>query len=149
MVMNKTQILAFVCVFLLLMPAGCVTETNRPASADVDVENASAHDDQVRLTVNVALKGGGHNITLRDVAVVFVAGNGSTVRTTQISALGDPPDETYDVVGFDATFSQPPREIRLRIGNVENPEKADFGVEGAQRSSEDPLRYGPFTQDEY
>lgn len=147
--MTDAKLAAIVCLCLLAVFTGCTERGNRAASVGADVEDTSVQDEQVRLNVNVTSDGGSHTVTVHDVVVVFVADNGSTMRTTQIGILGGPPHERYDVASFNETFSQSPSELRLRIGEVNVPQNNGFYVEGARRSSEDPLLYEQFTQDKY
>jgi len=147
--MTDAKLASIVCLCLLALFAGCTERGDRAASVVADVENTSIQGEQFRLTVNVTSDGGSHTVTAHDVVVTFNADNGSTVYTTEIGTMGEPPHQRYDVVIFNETFSHPPREVRLRIGEVEIPETNGFYVEGARRSSEDSLRYESFTQDEY
>jgi hypothetical protein len=141
--------LAIVVVCGLLVFAGCVTDTNQPASANIFLSDVSAQGETVHVSGNVTLDSGTHNLTLHEVVLVFVADNGSTMRTIQIGTLGETPHDRHDRAGFNVTVSKPPMELRLRIGTVTNPENADFGVGGRRLEDEERLRYGPFSQDEY
>ena len=138
--MTDAKLAAIVCLCVLAVSAGC-TERNVPADAEIVVKNASVQGEQVRLNVVAWLDGGTHNVTVHDAAVVFVADNGSTVRTKHLGTLGDPPNETYEAVRFNATFAQPPKQIRWRFGEVENPDNISFSVRGAKRVGEYPPKY--------
>jgi hypothetical protein len=147
--MTDAELAAIVCLCVLAVFAGCVMDTNQPASANIFLEEVSAQGETVHLSGNVTLDSGTHNVTLHEVVLVFVTNNGSTMRTIQIGTLGETPHDRYDRAGFNVTVSKPPTELRLRIGTVTNPENADFGVGGRRLEDEERLRYGPFTQDEY
>jgi hypothetical protein len=147
--MTNPKLFAIVVVCGLFVFAGCVTDTNQPASANIFLEEVSAQGETVHVSGNVTLDSGTHNVTLHEVVLVFVADNGSTMRTVQIGTLGETPLDRYDRAGFNVTVSKPPTELRLRIGTVTNPENADFGVGGRRLENKETLRYGPFTQDEY
>jgi len=138
--MTDAKLAAIVCMCVLTVSAGC-TERDVAADAEIVVKNASVQAEQVRLTVVAWLDGGTHNVTAHDAAAVFVADNGATVRTKHLWTLGDPPNETYEAVRFNATFSQPPKQIRFRFGEVENPDNTSFSVRGAKRVSKDPPKY--------
>ena len=126
--MNNSKLLAIVVVCGLLVFAGCVTDTNQPASANIFLEDVSAQGETVHVSGNVTLNSGTHNVTIHEVVLVLLADNGSTMRTIQIGTLGAAPYDRYDRAGFNVTVSKPPMELRLSIGRVTNPENADFGV---------------------
>ena len=90
-----------------------------------------------------------HNVTVHDVVLEFVAENGSTVGTITIGELESGDGRTLPTIEFNATFEDPPTELRFRIGRVENPENARFFVKGLRLKSEDPIGYLAFTHDEY
>ena len=147
--MTDAKLAALVCLCVLAVLAGCVTDTNQPASGNIFLDEVSAQAETVDVSGNVTLDSGTHNLTLHEVVLVVVADNGSTMRTVQIGTLGETPHDRYDRAGFNVTVSKPPTELRLRIGTVANPENADFGVGGRRLENKETLRYGPFTQDEY
>jgi hypothetical protein len=147
--MTDPKLAAIVCLCVLAVLAGCVTDTNQPASANIFLEEVSTQGETVHVSGNVTLNSGTHNVTLHEVVLVVVADNGSTMRTIQIGTLGAAPYDRYDRAGFHITVSKPPMELRLSIGRVTNPENADFGVGGRRLENKETLRYGPFTQDEY
>ena len=87
---TDAKLAAIVCLCVLAMFAGC-TEREVPADAEIVVKNTSVQGEQVRLTVVAWLDGGTHNVTAHNAAVVFIADNGSTVRTKHLGTLGGPP----------------------------------------------------------
>ena len=89
--MTDAKLAAIVCLCLLAVFTGCTERGNRAASVGADVEDTSVQGEQVRLNVNVTSDGGSHTVTVHDVVVVFIADNGSTMRTTQIGILGGAP----------------------------------------------------------
>lgn len=126
--MNNSKLLAIVVVCGMLVFAGCVTDTNQPASANIFLEEVSGQGEAVHVSGNASLDSGTHSVTLHEVVLVVVAENGSTMRINQIGTLGETPHDRYDRAGFNVTVSKPPTELRLHIGTVVNPENADFGV---------------------
>ena len=131
---------------LLLALAGC-DGAKYPANAEVELEDVSDGGEQIQFVGEVRFEGGGHDVTLDDVRVVFVAANGSTLRTITVGEMTANESRRVKEVGFNATVSPPPEQLRLRIGTVENPEDAKFSVAGMRRNDED--RYRRFIQDEY
>lgn len=152
--LSFTLLFVIICVGLLLVTSGCIDTAlehsgDRPAKSVVDVKVVSGEGEQVRLIENVTLQDPGHNVTLHDVDLVVVADNGSTMRTIAIGRLKGGETGTYHPVRVNTTVSRPPKELRLRIGRVQNPTNADFHVRAKRRTSEDPSPYEFFRQDEY
>ena len=153
--MNHLNLIVIACLCLLLVTAGCVENPSseqrerQSTTAGVHLENVSADGEQVDLAGEVVLENPIYNVTVHDVVLEFVAENGSTVGTITIGELDSGDGRTLPMVEFNATFADPPRELRFRIGHVDNPEDARFFVDGLRLKSKDPIGYGAFTQDEY
>ena len=146
--------MAIVCLCFLLLTAGCyntTTEQREDPSTElvIDLENTTTVGEDVRLGGAVVLLNPIHNVTVHDVVLEFMAENGSTMGTITIGELESGDGRTLPTVEFNATFDDPPTELRFRIRRVENPENARFFVDGLRLKSEDPIGYGAFTQDEY
>lgn len=92
-----------------------------------------------------------HNVTLHDVALLFVAENGSTIRTITVGQMwGDPAESTEtDRERFNVSVSAPPTQLRLRIGTVDKSDNTPFTVYGQRLEDRDNLSYTSFTQNEY
>ena len=146
--MTDTKLLAIVCLCLLVGLAGCDT-TDRPAQADVDIENASVEGEQVRLAGEVTLTGGTRNVTLHEVQLRFIAEDGSTMRTIPAGTINGTAGVGFTRVDYNTTLFEPPEELRLRIDTVDKPTDADLIVKGKRLEDEDELRYGPLQQEEY
>jgi hypothetical protein len=144
--LKSSKLLAIVGVCLLLALAGC-DGAKYPANAEVELEDVSDGGEQIQFVGEVRFEGGGHDVTLDDVRVVFVAANGSTIRTITVGEMTANKSRRVKEVGFNATVSPPPEQLRLRIGTVDNPEDAKFSVAGMRRNDEN--RYRRFIQDEY
>jgi hypothetical protein len=152
--MNYRNLMAIVCLCLLLLTAGCyntTTEQREDPSTElvIDVENITTVGDDVQFDGAVVLLNPIHNVTVHDVVLEFIAENGSTMGTITIGKLDSGDGRTLPTVEFNATFDDPPTELRFRIGRVENPENARFFDDGLRIKSEDPIGYAAFTQDEY
>ena len=139
------------------MTVGCIygpvseRPEDRSASAEVDIYESSRTGEGILLTGNVILNAMGHYVTLQDVALVFVAENGSTIRTITVSQLSGDSAEWHDTdrEEFHVSVSTPPTLLRLRIGIVNKPDVAPFVVSGQRLKDEDNLSYTTFSQDEY
>jgi len=119
-------------------------------SLSVHVENVSKQGDQVRMNVWVLFEGYSGGVKAEDVQVVFVADNGSTTKTIPVGTLKNTgSDMAYPPFETNVTVTRPPKELRLRIGNVEIPENSRFSARGMRRTSVGPIRYSQFIQDEY
>ena len=105
--------------------------------------------EQVDLAGEVMLENPIYNVTVHDVVLEFVAENGSTVGTITIGELDSGDGRTLPTVEFNASFTEPPAELRLRIGRVENPENATFYARGERLEGENQITYTNFIQDEY
>jgi hypothetical protein len=152
--MNYPNLMAIVCLCFLLLTAGCyntTTEQREDPSTElvIDLQNTTTVGEDVRLGGAVVLLNPIHNVTVHDVVLEFNAENGSTMGTITIGKLESGDGRTLPTVEFNATFDDPPTELRFRIGRVENPENARFFVDGLRLKSEDPIGYVAFTQDEY
>ena len=152
--MNYLNLIVSACLCFLLLTAGCyntTTEQREDPSTElvVDLENTTTVGEDVRLGGAVVLQNPIHNVTVHDVVLEFMAENGSTMGTIAIGDLESGDGRTLPTVEFNATFDDPPTELRFRIGRVENPENARFLVKGLRLKSEDPIGYAAFTQDEY
>jgi hypothetical protein len=97
----------------------------------------------------VTFDDGPHNVTLQDVVLVFLGENGSNMHSIHVGTIDEPPDESHEAIRFNASFSQPPKELRLRIGTVDIQGNGQFGARGYRLISEKELRYSSFWQDEY
>lgn len=144
--LKSSTLLAIVGVCLLLALAGC-DGAKYPANAEVELEDVSAGGEKIQFVGEVRFEGGGHDLTLHDVRALFVAVNGSTIRTITVGKMTANKSRRVKEVGFNATVSPPPEQVRLRIGTVDNPEDAKFNVAGMRRNDEN--RYRRFIQDEY
>ena len=94
----------------------------------------------------------GHNATIHDVALLFVAENGSTIRTVTVDQLETGESVEWhgtDRERFNVSVSNPPTELRLRIGTVDKPDVAPSVVYGQRLENKDNLSYASFSQDEY
>lgn len=154
--MNYPKVLAALCMCLLLVTTGCSTidksseqREKRSTSAEVHVENVSTQGDRVDIAGEVVLLNPIHNVTVHDVVLLFIAENGSTLRTIRIGDMESDDGTQLPTVEFNASFSQPPPELRLRIGRVENPENATFYARGERLEGENQINYTNFIQDEY
>ena len=147
--------MAIVCLCLLLVTAGCVENPSseqrerQSTTAGVHLENVSADGEQVDLAGEVVLENPIYNVTVHDVVLVFVAENGLTIRTIKIGDMESGDGTQLPTVEFNASFSRPPTELRLRIGRVENPENATFYARGERLEGENQITYTNFIQDEY
>jgi hypothetical protein len=119
-------------------------------SAGVDMSESSHTGETILLTGNVTLDAMDYNITLQDVALVFVAENRSTIRTITVGQMSGDSVEWHgtDREEFNVSVSTPPKLLRLRIGTVNEPDDTPFVVYG-QRKDEDNLSYTSFTQNRY
>ena len=156
--MTYSRVLAAACVFALLLTAGCIYDStseqpgDRTVSVGVDISDGSHTGEAIRVTGNVSLNSMGHNATIHDVALLFVAENGSTVRTITVDQLET--EESVEWHGtdrerFNVSVSNLPTELRLRIGTVDKPDVAPFIVYGQRPENRDNLSYASFSQDEY
>ena len=138
------------------MTVGCVlgpvpeSPEDRP-SAGVDIFESSHTGKTILLTGNVTLDAMDYNITLQDVTLVFVAENGSTIRTITVGQMSGDSGEWHDTdrEEFNVSVSTPPTQLRLRIGTVNKPDVAPFVVSGQRLKDEDNLSYPWFSQNEY
>ena len=118
--MGCKKLLAVVCLCLLLALAGC--NGTKAVVVEVDLEDVSAEGEQVRFVGNASLEGRGHSATVHDVVLVFVADDGSTMRTIPVGSMAVNESRRIDRVGFNVTVAEPPEELRFRIGAVEVPD---------------------------
>ena len=145
--MARKKLLAVVCLCFLLALAGC--NGTKPVLMEVDLEGVSAAGEQVRFVGNVSLEGRGHSATAHDVSLVFVADNGSTMRTSLIGSMTVNESRRFNRVGFNVTVAEPPKELRFRIGTVEIPDDTRLSVDRRKRVNEEELTYSPYNQTEY
>jgi len=152
----NSKLLAIVFISGLLMVAGCITYNNpseqpedMSATAVVFLDDVSSEGKEVRLTGKVTFDDGPHNVTLQNVVLVFLSENGSNMRSIHIGTVDKSPDESHEAIRFNASFSQPPGELRLRIGTVDIQGDGQFAARGYKLESEEELRYSSFWQDEY
>jgi hypothetical protein len=140
------------------MTVGCIygTTSERPedltTTVEVDMGNSTPTGEAVRFTGHVTLNANGHNVTLQDVALLFVAENGSTIRTItdgQLSSENGVHWTETDRERFNVSVSTPPIQLRLRIGTVEKSDNTPFAVYGKRLEDRDNLSYVPFSQNEY
>jgi len=154
---NYPKPFAIACLCWLLITVGCIygpvseRPEDRSASAEVDISESSHTGEAILLTGNVTLNAMGYNITLEDVALVFVAENGSTIRTITVGQMSGDSGEWHDTdrEEFNVSVSTPPTQLRLRIGTVNKPDVAPFVVAGQRLKDEDNLSYTSFSQNEY
>ena len=109
--MNNSKLLVLVCLCVLAGLAGCDT-TDQPARAVVGQDNVSVEGEQVRLTGEVRLTGGTHNVTLHQVRLRFVAANGTTIQTIPIGSM-TARGSRFTRVEYNTTVAEPPEELRL------------------------------------
>jgi len=155
--MTRSNSLAVVCTFVFLLTVGCIyapvseQPEDRSASAGVDMSESSYTGEAILLTGNVTLNAMGHNVTLQDVALVFVAENGSTIRTITVGQMSGDSAEWHDTdrEEFNVSVSTPPTQLRLQISTVNKPDVAPFVVYGQRLKDEDNLSYTSFSQNEY
>jgi hypothetical protein len=154
--MTNPKLFAIVFVCGLLVFSGCVTYSDpseqpedMSATAVVFLDDVSSEGEGVRLTGNVTFDEGPHNVTLQDVVLVFLGENGSNIHSIHVGTIDQPPDESHEAIRFNASFSQPPNELRLRIGTVDIQGNGQFGARGYILVNEEELRYSSFWQDEY
>ena len=141
----------------LLLTVGCIyapvseQPEDRSASAGVDIFESSHTGKAILLTGNVTLNAMGHNVTLQDVALVFVAENGSTIRTITVSQMSGDSAKWHDTDREEFNVSVPtlPTQLRLRIGTVNKPDVAPFVVYGQRLKDQNNLSYTSFSQNEY
>ena len=152
--LNYLNLIAIACLCLLLVTVGCVENPSseqrerQSTTAGVHLENVSADGEQVDLAGEVVLENPIYNVTVHDVVLEFVAENGSTVGTITIGELDSGDGRTLPTVEFNASFTEPPAELRLRIGRVENPENATFYARGERLEGENQITYTNFIQDD-
>ena len=146
--MNNSKLLALVCLCVLVGLAGCDT-TDQPARAVVGQDNVSVDGEQVRLTGEVRLTGGTHNVILHQVRLRFVAANGTTIETIPIGTMSAPAGWGFLRVEYNTTVAEPPEELRLQIGTVDKPPDADLIVNERRLENADELYYVEMTQDQY
>ena len=156
--MNYPKPLAIACLCCLLATSGCIygTTSERPedltTTVEIDMNTGSATGEAVRFTGHVTLNANGHNVTLHDVALLFVAENGSTIRTItagQLSSENGVHWTETDRERFNVSVSNPPVRLRLRIGTVDKSDNTSFAVYGKRLEDRDNLSYVPFSQNEY
>jgi len=144
-------------MFVLLLTVGCILAptSERPedltTTVEVDMGNSTPTGETVQFTGHVTLNSNGHNVTLHDVALLFVAENGSTIRTITVGQMwGDPAEWTEtDRERFNVSVSTPPTQLRLRIGTVDKSDNTPFTVYGQRLENRDNLTYTRFSQNEY
>lgn len=141
------KLLAVVCLCLLPALAGC--NGTKPVLVEVDLEDVSAEDKEVRFVGNASLEGRGHFATVHDVLLVFVADDGSTMRTIPIGSMTVNESRRIDRVEVNVTVAEPPKELRFRIGTVEIPDDTRLSVDRRKRVDEEELTYSPYNQTEY
>jgi hypothetical protein len=153
--MNYLNLIVIACLCLLLVTAGCVENPSseqrerQSTTAGVHLENVSADGEQVDLAGEVVLENPIYNVTVHNVVLEFVAENGSTIRTITIGDMESGNGTQLPTVEFNASFSRPPTELRLRTGRIENPDNVPFYARGERLKSENPVIYTGFKQDEY
>ena len=153
--MNHLNLIVIACLCLLLVTAGCVENPSSEQREDpstelvIDLENTTTVTEDVRLGGAVVLLNPIHNVTVHDVVLEFIAENRSTMRTITIGELDSGDGRTLPTVEFNASFTEPPAELRLRIGRVENPENATFYARGERLEGENQITYTNFIQDDY
>jgi hypothetical protein len=145
--MGCKKLLAVVCLCLLLALAGC--NGTKAVVVEVELENVSAQGEQVRFVGNASLEGRGHSATVHDVSLVFVADDGSTMRTIPIGSMTVNESRRIDRVGFNVTVAEPPKELRFRIGTVDIPDDTRLSVGRRKLVNEEELTYSPYNQTEY
>jgi hypothetical protein len=145
--MGRKKLLAVVCLCLLLALAGC--NGTKPVLVEVDLEDVSAEGEQVRFVGNASLEGRGHSATVHDVSLVFVADDGSAMRTIPIGSMTENESRRIDRIGFNVTVAEPPKELRFRIGTVEIPDDTRLSVDRRKLVNEEELTYSPYNQTEY
>jgi len=114
--------------------------------------NSTPTGEAVQFTGHVTLNANGHNITLQDVALLFVAENGSTIRTIPVGQLSSENGVHWtetDRERFNVSVPTPPTQLRLRIGTVDKSDNTPFAVYGKRLEDRDNLSYVPFSQNEY
>ena len=154
--MTDPKLFTIVVVCGLFVFSGCVTYSNpseqpedMSATAVVFLDDVSSEGEGVRLAGKVTFDDGPHNLTLQDVVLVFLGENGSNMHSIHVGTIDEPPDESHEAIRFNASFSQPPKELRLRIGTVDIQGNGQFGARGYKLASEDEIRYSSFWQDKY
>jgi len=116
------------------------------------MNTGSATGEAVRFTGHVTLNAMGHNGSLQDVSLVFVAENGSTIRTITVGKLSSENEVHWtetDRERFNVSVSTLPTQLRLRIGTVDKSDNTPFAVYGKRLEDRDNLSYVPFSQNEY
>jgi len=145
-------------VCCLLATIGCIygTPSERPedltTTVEIDMNTGSATGEAVRFTGHVTLNAMGHNGSLQDVSLVFVAENGSTIRTITVGKLSSENEVHWtetDRERFNVSVSTLPTQLRLRIGTVDKSDNTPFAVYGKRLEDRDNLSYVPFSQNEY
>ena len=86
---------------------------------------------------------------MHDVVLVFVADDGSTMRTIPIGSMTVNESRRFNRVGFNVTVAEPPKELRFRIGTVDIPDDTRLSVVRGKRVDEEELTYSPYNQTEY
>jgi hypothetical protein len=71
------------------------------------------------------------------------------MHSIHVGTIDEPRDESHEAIRFNASFSQPPKELRLRIGTVDIQDNGQFGARGYKLVSEEEIRYASVWQDEY
>jgi hypothetical protein len=145
--MSLKKLLAVVSLCLLLALAGC--NGTKAVVVEVELENVSAEGEQVRFVGNASLEGRGHSAMVHDVSLMFVADDGSTMRTIPVGSMTVNESRRIDRVGFNVTVAEPPKELRFRIGTVEIPDDTRLSVDRRKLVNEEELTYSPYNQTEY
>jgi len=145
--MGRKKLLVVVSLCLLLALAGC--NGTKAVVVEVDLEDVSAEGEQVRFVGDASLEGRGHSATVHDVSLVFMADDGSTMRTIPIGRMTVNESRRIDRIGFNVTVAEPPKELRFRIGTVEIPDDTRLSVGRRKRVDEEELTYSPYNQTEY
>ena len=86
---------------------------------------------------------------MHDVVLVFVADDGSAMRTIPVGSMAVTESRRIDRVGFNVTVAEPPKELRFRIGTVEIPDDTRLSIDRRKLVNEEELTYSPYNQTEY
>jgi len=146
--MSDLKLVAVGCLCLLLITAGCVAPEREPdPQLVVELEDISVAEEQIRMTLFILFTGD-TEMTLHDVELAFVSDDGSIRRTVTVGSLPANESAEYPPFETNVTSSEPPKEMRFRIGRLENPDSS-FQVHGYTQSNTDPIMYDRFRQEDY
>lgn len=144
--MSRRVVVLGVC--LLAVSAGCTSlvnhQTSPPWSLNLYAKSIEGDQPPYDFRLLLSLSGQPVDVSMHDIRVYYVAGNGSTVVSHRVADIG--PTSGNPTRWANGTVKSLPREILLRVGEVDNPHDQDFSFQALRLQSTDPPRYVPFYQ---